>query len=127
VRQDVYQHHGAESLQAKSFCDIGAQATTAWQLEQPAVPVYLALVDVCCGEEALELMRSALQAALEALPPAARFGLITYSSRVSLLAHDPELRDLLDICCAWCQCISAASLFVMSHCCCLGMLRLRAA
>lgn len=47
------------------------------------MPVYLALVDVCCGEETLELTRSALQAALEALPPAARFGLITYSHRVS--------------------------------------------
>lgn len=59
------------------------QAAAASQLEQPAVPVYLALVDVCCGEETLELTRSALQAALEALPPAARFGLVTYSHRVS--------------------------------------------
>jgi Sec23/Sec24 trunk domain len=65
------------------LCNFGLQATTASQLEQPAVPVYLALVDVCCGEDTLELMRSALQAALEALPPAARFGLITYSQRVT--------------------------------------------
>lgn len=47
-----------------------------------AVPVYLALVDLCCEEEALELIRSALQAALEALPAAARFGLVTFSHRV---------------------------------------------
>jgi len=48
------------------------------------VPLYVALVDVCCGEDTLELTRSALQAALEALPPAARFGLVTYSHRVRL-------------------------------------------
>lgn len=60
----------------------GAQVATSSEVERPAVPVYLALVDVCCGDDTLELMRSALQAALEALPLAARFGLITYSQRV---------------------------------------------
>ncbi len=49
-----------------------------------AVPVYVAVVDLCCGEEALEVVRSALQAALEALPAAARFGLVTFSHRVQL-------------------------------------------
>ncbi len=56
-----------------------------------AVPVYVALVDVCCGEEALELARSALQAALEALPAAARFGLVTFSHRVQPAAPCPPL------------------------------------
>lgn len=73
--------------------------------EQPAVPVYVALVDVCCGEETLELTRSALQAALEALPPAARFGLVTYSHQVGngaiscrLPPHDQEHLTLHDAC-----------------------------
>jgi hypothetical protein len=47
-----------------------------------AVPVYLAMVDLCCSEDTLELLRSALQAALEALPAAARFGIVTFSHKV---------------------------------------------
>lgn len=49
-----------------------------------AVPVYLAMVDLCCSEDTLELLRSALQAALEALPAAARFGIVTFSHKVGL-------------------------------------------
>ena len=49
------------------------------------VPMYVALVDVCGGEEYLELIRSALQAALEAMPAGALFGLITFSTRVRRL------------------------------------------
>ena len=45
--------------------------------------MYVALVDVCGGEDYLELIRSALQAALEAMPAGALFGLITFSTRVS--------------------------------------------
>ena len=48
------------------------------------VPMYVALVDVCGGEDYLELIRSALQAALEAMPAGALFGLITFSTRVRL-------------------------------------------
>ncbi len=44
--------------------------------------MYVALVDVCGGEDYLELIRSALQAALEAMPAGALFGLITFSTRV---------------------------------------------
>ena len=47
------------------------------------VPMYVALVDVCGGDEYLELIRSALQAALEAMPAGALFGLITFSTRVT--------------------------------------------
>ncbi|GAX84626.1 hypothetical protein CEUSTIGMA_g12047.t1 [Chlamydomonas eustigma] len=54
-------------------------------------PVYLALVDVGSsglggGPEFIELVRSALEAALEALPPCALFGLITFSDKLAL--HD---------------------------------------
>ncbi|KAG1661578.1 hypothetical protein FOA52_009578 [Chlamydomonas sp. UWO 241] len=54
-------------------------------------PVYVALVDLGAGApgggpEFVELVRSALEAALEALPPAALFGLITFSDKLAL--HD---------------------------------------
>ncbi|KAK9823450.1 hypothetical protein WJX72_002854 [[Myrmecia] bisecta] len=52
--------------------------------ELPAQPIYLALVDVACSEEFLELVKSALLAALEAIPPAALFGLVTFSRKVGL-------------------------------------------
>jgi hypothetical protein len=45
-------------------------------------PVVVALVDTAAGEEFLELVRSSLEAALEALPPVTRFALITMSNRV---------------------------------------------
>lgn len=45
-------------------------------------PMYVALVDVCAGDDYLELVKSALQAALEAMPAGSLFGLITFSSRV---------------------------------------------
>ena len=40
-------------------------------------------VDVCCGEEGVELVKSALAAAVEALPPGARFGLLSFGSQAS--------------------------------------------
>lgn len=46
-----------------------------------AQPALLALVDVCCSEEGLELAKGALAAAVEALPPAARFGLVSFGSQ----------------------------------------------
>lgn len=53
--------------------------------ELPAQPVYIALVDICCGEEFLELVKSALLAVLEAVPKPALFGLITFSTKVKIL------------------------------------------
>lgn len=46
-----------------------------------AQPAVLALVDVCCSEEGLELAKGALAAAVEALPPAARLGLVSFGSQ----------------------------------------------
>lgn len=51
-------------------------------LEVEVTPVYVALVDTTGGEEYLELVKSALLAALEALPASALFGLATYSNQV---------------------------------------------
>jgi len=45
-------------------------------------PVTVALVDASGSEEWLELMRSALAAALEALPGTVLFGLVTFGTQV---------------------------------------------
>lgn len=50
-------------------------------------PVTLALVDAGGGEEWLELVRGALAAALEALPPSALFGLVTFGTHVRARAY----------------------------------------
>ncbi|GIL74526.1 hypothetical protein Vretifemale_4519, partial [Volvox reticuliferus] len=58
-------------------------------------PVVVALVDTAAGEEFLELVRSSLEAALEALPPVTRFALITMSNRLGLhdvRASEPSVR-----------------------------------
>jgi hypothetical protein len=51
-----------------------------------AAPAVLALVDACWegeeGEGGLEAVRSALAAALEALPACGRFGLVSFGSKV---------------------------------------------
>ena len=50
-------------------------------------PVTLALVDAGGGEEWLELVRGALAAALEALPPSALFGLVAFGAHVRARAR----------------------------------------
>jgi hypothetical protein len=66
-------------------------------------PLYLALVDTCCDEDFLELAKSGLMAALEALPQGALFGLVTFGSsiclwdvqgRVPVVRRVPLLEDL---------------------------------
>lgn len=47
-------------------------------------PVYVALVDLAAPEETLELVRSAVLAAIEAVGPDALFGIVTFSNRVGL-------------------------------------------
>ncbi|TYJ20645.1 hypothetical protein E1A91_A08G009900v1 [Gossypium mustelinum] len=49
-----------------------------------ARPVYVAAVDLSSSEEFLELTKSALQAALEALAPESLFGLATFSHKLGL-------------------------------------------
>uniref|UniRef100_J3M7N0 Sec23/Sec24 trunk domain-containing protein n=2 Tax=Oryza brachyantha TaxID=4533 RepID=J3M7N0_ORYBR len=49
-----------------------------------ARPVYVAAVDLACSEEFLELIKSALLAALEALIPGSLFGLMTFSHKIGL-------------------------------------------
>ena len=45
-------------------------------------PVYVACVDLAASEEFLELVKSALMAALEALSPGALFGLVSFAHKV---------------------------------------------
>ena len=52
----------------------------------------VALVDASGSEEWLELVRSALAAALEALPGTALFGLVTFGTQVR--AYFPDMRNL---------------------------------
>ncbi|XP_062183947.1 protein transport protein SEC23 D-like [Phragmites australis] len=47
-------------------------------------PVYVAAIDLSSSEEFLELVKSALLAALEALSPGSLFGLLTFSSKIGL-------------------------------------------
>ncbi|XP_072965546.1 protein transport protein SEC23 D-like [Typha angustifolia] len=47
-------------------------------------PVYVAAVDLSSSEEFLELIKSALLAALEALVPGSLFGLVTFSHKIGL-------------------------------------------
>ncbi|KAL5130503.1 Protein transport protein SEC24-1 [Glycine soja] len=49
-----------------------------------ACPVYVAAVDLSSSEEFLELIKSALLAALEALAPGSLFGLATFSHKLGL-------------------------------------------
>lgn len=50
--------------------------------EVAVAPVTIALVDASGSEEWLELVRSALAAALEALPGTSLFGLVTFGTQV---------------------------------------------
>ncbi|KAF0888498.1 hypothetical protein E2562_014730 [Oryza meyeriana var. granulata] len=56
----------------------GAAATTT------TTPVYVAAVDLSSSEDFLELVKSALLAALEAISPGSLFGLLTFSSKIGL-------------------------------------------
>lgn len=47
----------------------------------------MALVDLHAGDAFVELVKSALLAALEALPPASRFALVTFSHKVGVRAY----------------------------------------
>jgi len=66
----------------------------------PGQPMYIALVDLTCGADFLELVKSGLLAALEAVPPSALFALITFSTKViSQHASFCRLKTRLDAGC----------------------------
>ena len=73
------------SLQLRFSQRVPALQDTEGPVEQEVTPIYVALVDTTGGEEYLELVKSALLAALEALPSCALFGLATYNDQVCLM------------------------------------------
>ncbi len=78
-------HLEAICTSACGYTAHGMQAANDNCQEQvPGQPMYIALVDLTCGADFLELVKSGLLAALEAVPPSALFALITFSTKVSL-------------------------------------------
>ncbi|XP_031387826.1 protein transport protein SEC23 [Punica granatum] len=66
-----------------SFIDLELPAEGSEEAIQ-ARPVYVAAIDLSSSEEFLELTKSALLAALEALGPGSLFGLATFSHKIGL-------------------------------------------
>lgn len=69
---------------SSSFVDLELKDDGSGDEEMRARPVYVAAVDLSASEEFLELVKSALLAALEALGPGSLFGLITFSHKIGL-------------------------------------------
>ncbi|THU68747.1 hypothetical protein C4D60_Mb08t07110 [Musa balbisiana] len=69
---------------SSSFIDLEIPVEGSGEAEIQARPVYVAAVDLSSSEEFLELVKSSLLAALEALVPGSLFGLVTFSHKVGL-------------------------------------------
>lgn len=67
-----------------SFIDLELPMEGSEEEAMQARPVYVAAVDLSSSEEFLELTKSALLAALEALGPGSLFGLATFSHKIGL-------------------------------------------
>ncbi|PIA28240.1 hypothetical protein AQUCO_07200115v1 [Aquilegia coerulea] len=67
-----------------SFIDLELPEDRSEQEIMQARPVYVAAVDLSSSEEFLELTKSALLAALEALAPGSLFGLATFSHKLGI-------------------------------------------
>ena len=93
----------ALSLEQSHAFPLPLQAQAGPVYEVDAAPVVIALVDTsvpagppvarAAALEALELVRSALAAAVEGLPPAALFGLVSFAGSVGLRIEGPEGLD----------------------------------
>ncbi|XXG62785.1 hypothetical protein AAC387_Pa05g1092 [Persea americana] len=67
---------------SSSFIDLELPVEGSEEEAMRARPVYVAAVDLSSSEEFLELVKSALLAALEALGPGSLFGLVTFSHKI---------------------------------------------
>nr|CAN62128.1 hypothetical protein VITISV_037581 [Vitis vinifera] len=67
-----------------SFIDLELPVEGSEGEAMQARPVYVAAIDLSSSEEFLELIKSSLLAALEALGPGALFGLATFSHKIGL-------------------------------------------
>jgi hypothetical protein len=82
-----------ENFNRKRLEILQADGGTERRFEAEAQPVYLAMVDLSCNEDFLELVKTSLLAALEALPNVARFGLVTFSNKVKP-PHNPDTVEI---------------------------------
>ncbi|XP_072970567.1 protein transport protein SEC23 D-like isoform X2 [Typha angustifolia] len=67
-----------------SFIDLEIPVEGSEREGMLARPVYVAAVDLSSSDEFLELVKSSLLAALEALAPGSLFGLVTFSHKIGL-------------------------------------------
>ncbi|XP_061374090.1 protein transport protein SEC23 D isoform X2 [Gastrolobium bilobum] len=67
-----------------SFVDLELPQQSSEEAATQACPVYVAAVDLSSSEEFIELTKSALLAAFEALAPGSLFGLATFSHKLGL-------------------------------------------
>ncbi|KAI7731431.1 hypothetical protein M8C21_007801 [Ambrosia artemisiifolia] len=67
-----------------SFVDLELPLDGSEEEDMQTRPVYVAAIDLASSEEFLELTKSALLAALEALAPGSLFGLATFSHKLGL-------------------------------------------
>ncbi|GLT48714.1 hypothetical protein SLA2020_223220 [Shorea laevis] len=79
-----YAHPQSCAEMTSSFIDLELPMEGSEEEMTQARPVYVAAVDLASSEEFLELTKSALQAALEALAPGSLFGLATFSHKIGL-------------------------------------------
>ncbi|KAI5592716.1 hypothetical protein BDE02_04G172500 [Populus trichocarpa] len=79
-----YSHPQSCAEMMSSFVDLELPMEGSDEEMMQACPVYVAAVDLSSSEEFLELTKSALQAALEALAPGSLFGLATFSHKMGL-------------------------------------------
>ena len=63
-----------------SYLQLGGQDATP-EPDVEAEQSYIALIDLSCNEDFLELVKSSLLAVIESLPAHARLGLITFSTK----------------------------------------------
>ncbi|XP_010245214.1 PREDICTED: protein transport protein Sec24-like At3g07100 [Nelumbo nucifera] len=79
-----YSHPQSCPEMTSSFIDLEMPVEGSEGETMQARPVYVAAVDLSSSEEFLELTKSALLAALEALGPGSLFGLATFSHKIGL-------------------------------------------
>lgn len=79
-----YQQSASHPAVFSSFVDLEFEDEDATDDDFQARPVFVAAVDLSASEEFLELVKSSLLAALEAINPGALFGLITFSHKIGL-------------------------------------------
>ncbi|XP_058088597.1 protein transport protein SEC23 D [Magnolia sinica] len=79
-----YSHPQSCAEMLSSFIDLEMPDDGSGDEAMQACPVYVAAVDLSSSEEFLELIKSALLAALEALGPGSLFGLVTFSHKIGL-------------------------------------------